>query len=214
MKIAWKNNKKRPLGIISKYPNLPFEQQNDQHNNQEDPSNDPNKNQNHTELNQEEHHEPLDAQSEPSDSSDAAKLFHSFQAEGTKLAEGGKYREALGKWEAALMLMPENAVLHEQKAQVLLEIGDPWNAVKAATRATELKPSWDEAWVTLGRAQLNFGEPDSAIESFDSALAIKPDSEEARDDRHTAMQLVKRRKQLHSSGLSPTRNRYAVGEKT
>ncbi|BBG95563.1 Tetratricopeptide repeat-like superfamily protein [Prunus dulcis] len=143
------------------------------------------------------------------------KLFHSFQAEGTKLAEGGKYREALGKWEAALMLMPENAVLHEQKAQVLLEIGDAWNAVKAATRATELKPSWDEVrMVTLGRAQLNFGEPDSAIESFDSALAIKPDSEEARDDRHTAMQLVKRRKQLHSSGLSPTRNRYAVGEKT
>lgn len=30
-----------------------------------------------------------------------------------------------------------------------------------------------QAWVTLGRAQLNFGEPDSAIESFDRALAIK-----------------------------------------
>jgi predicted Zn-dependent protease len=46
----------------------------------------------------------------------------------------GKYREALGKWEAALNLMPGNAVLHEQKAQVLLEIGDPWSALKAATR--------------------------------------------------------------------------------
>ncbi|KAL4616337.1 hypothetical protein ACB092_07G192100 [Castanea dentata] len=33
-------------------------------------------------------------------------------------------RKALGKWEAALTLIPENAVLHEQKAQVLLEIGD------------------------------------------------------------------------------------------
>lgn len=30
-----------------------------------------------------------------------------------------------------------------------------------------------QAWVTLGRAQLNFGEPDSAIESFDRALAVK-----------------------------------------
>jgi hypothetical protein len=30
-----------------------------------------------------------------------------------------------------------------------------------------------QAWVTLGRAQLNFGEPDSAILSFDKALAIK-----------------------------------------
>lgn len=30
-----------------------------------------------------------------------------------------------------------------------------------------------QAWVTLARAQLNFGEPDKAIESFDKALAIK-----------------------------------------
>lgn len=47
----------------------------------------------------------------------------------------GKYGEALGKWENALTLMPNNAVLHEQKAQVLLEIGDAWSALKAATRA-------------------------------------------------------------------------------
>ncbi|KAM1245718.1 hypothetical protein ACFX2I_004926 [Malus domestica] len=32
---------------------------------------------------------------------------------------------------------------------------------------------FDNAWVTLGRTQLNFGEPDSAIQSFDRALAIK-----------------------------------------
>lgn len=46
----------------------------------------------------------------------------------------GKYREALGKWEAALMLTPDKAVLHEQKAQVLLELGDAWSALKAANR--------------------------------------------------------------------------------
>lgn len=30
--------------------------------------------------------------------------------------------------------MPDRAELHEQKAQVLLEIGEAWNALKAATR--------------------------------------------------------------------------------
>jgi len=30
-----------------------------------------------------------------------------------------------------------------------------------------------QAWVTLDRTQLNFCEPDNAIESFDRALAIK-----------------------------------------
>uniref|UniRef100_A0A2P2LF81 Uncharacterized protein MANES_18G084200 n=1 Tax=Rhizophora mucronata TaxID=61149 RepID=A0A2P2LF81_RHIMU len=78
--------------------------------------------------------------------------------------------------------------------------------------ATALEPSWAEAWVTLGRAQLNFGEPDSAIESFDKASAIKPDSKEARDDRQTALHLVKRIKQLHSSGVDTNRRRYVVGE--
>ncbi|KAJ0939791.1 putative tetratricopeptide-like helical domain superfamily [Helianthus annuus] len=44
----------------------------------------------------------------------------------------GKYHEALGKWEAAITLMPERATLHEQKAQVLLEIGETWKSLTAA----------------------------------------------------------------------------------
>ncbi|KAL6208347.1 hypothetical protein ACLB2K_019298 [Fragaria x ananassa] len=213
MKLAWKNNnKKRPLATVSKYPNLPFDHKNDHPTTQNDTPDKPNGDQNDTELNKEQQPEPNDPSVSGEEDEDVTKLFTSFQSQGTKLAEDGKYREALGKWESALMLMPKSAVLHEQKAQVLIEIGDAWNAIKAATGATELEPSWAEAWVTLGRAQLNFGEPDSAIQSFDKALAIKPDSEEARDDRHTAMNLMKRRKQLHSSGLSPTRNRYAVAD--
>ncbi|XWS25067.1 hypothetical protein CRYUN_Cryun27aG0039200 [Craigia yunnanensis] len=119
--------------------------------------------------------------------SDSKQFAQSFQAQGNQLAE---------------------------KAQVLLEIGDAWSALKSATRATELEPSWAEAWITLGRAQLNFGEPDSAIESFDRALAFKPDSVEAQDDRKTAIHLIKRRKQLHSSGLGTDKSRYMVGDRT
>lgn len=48
--------------------------------------------------------------------------------------QGGKFCEALGKWEVAIRLLPDKAILHEQKAQVLLEIGEAWNALKAATR--------------------------------------------------------------------------------
>ncbi|KAL6511991.1 hypothetical protein OROGR_021588 [Orobanche gracilis] len=150
----------------------------------------------------------------PPDEEDGKRknIAQDFEAQGNKFAEEGKYREALGKWETAITLMPERAVLHEQKAQVLLELGDSWNALKAATRAMELEPRWAEAWITLGRAQLNFGEPDCAIESFDNALAIKPGSE-AKDDRQTALQLVKRRKELHSTGLSCTENRFFVGNR-
>ncbi|XP_020536904.1 tetratricopeptide repeat protein 33 isoform X3 [Jatropha curcas] len=166
MKLTWKKDnksKKRPLAAISKYPNLPFDQQQDF----EESIKTDNKNEDNGNSKQ------VVTSNEPSNSDSDSQLAESFQSQGNKLAEDGKYREALGKWEAALNLMPESAVLHEQKAQVLLEIGDAWNALRAATRASELEPSWAEAWVTLGRAQLNFGEPDSAIKSFDRALAIK-----------------------------------------
>lgn len=43
---------------------------------------------------------------------------------------------------------------------------------------------------------------------------MQPDSEEAQDDRHTASHLIKRRKQLHSAGLSTSQNRYAVSDET
>ncbi|XP_061372194.1 uncharacterized protein LOC133314690 [Gastrolobium bilobum] len=198
MKVTWKNKKKKLcLPALSYFiEDQPFPQKN-----------------NDAEEDGDGLHAPNPEQSQHSDLEKARQLAKEFQAQGDNLAVDGKYREALGKWETALTLAPDVPVLHEQKAQVLLEIGDAWNALKAATRATELEPSWAEAWVTLGRAQLNFGEPDNAIESFDRALALKPDYEETRDDRKTALNLVKKRKQLHSSGLSATQNRYAVGDK-
>ncbi|KAK2399465.1 tetratricopeptide repeat protein [Trifolium repens] len=197
MKVTWKKTKKKKPSLppLSHFTDLPFEHDND-----------PN---NHTPEN-----DDSDGRTVRSPNSDqSTQLAMQFQAQGDKLAMEGKYREALGKWETAITLAPDVPVLHEQKAQVLLEIGEAWNALKAAIRATELKPSWAEAWVTLGRAQLNYGEPDNAIESFDRALALKPDYEEAQDDRKTALRLVKKRKQLHSSGLSDIQNRYTVGDK-
>lgn len=194
MKVTWKNTKKKKpcLPSLSHFTDLPFEQDND------------------TTA----QHDSSDGTTVRStDSEQSSQLATQFQTQGDNLAMEGKYREALGKWEAALTLAPDVPALHEQKAQVLLEIGDAWNALKAASRATELKPSWAEAWVTLGRAQLNYGEPDNAIESFDRALALKPDYEEAQDDRKTASRLIKKRKQLHSSGLSEIQNRYTVGDK-
>ncbi|KAL5704490.1 hypothetical protein ACHQM5_022914 [Ranunculus cassubicifolius] len=139
-------------------------------------------------------------------------VAQSLQQQGNILAEDGRFKEALGKWESAIHLVPDTAVLHEQKAQVLLEIGDAWAALKAATRASELEPTWAEAWITLARTQLNFGEPDAAIKSLDKALALKPDCKEAQVDLQTAMNLVKKRKQLQLSGLSANENRFIVGE--
>ncbi|CAN1239826.1 Tetratricopeptide repeat protein 33 [Linum grandiflorum] len=203
MKVTWKKekvNKKRPLAAISKHPNLPFDH-------------DGNLEPNHTSSNSNDYHDDS-VNADGQKQTDAGEPSDSDSSRVNWFSKEGRYREALGKWEAALTLMPENAVLHEQKAQVLLEIGDTWSGLKAATRMSYSFLTSIEAWVTLGRAQLNFGEPDDAIESFDKALAIQPDSKEAQADRRTASQLVKKRKQLQSTGLSVDTNRYVVQDNT
>ncbi|XP_026445643.1 tetratricopeptide repeat protein 33-like [Papaver somniferum] len=225
MKISWKSKQKsgskRSLPLVS--PNLPFESAEEEDGN----CNNNNKTSNVTEAsnttieeqNKKKKLDHTETDNHKTLTSSVAvpedlHLSQTFQSQGNKLAEDGRYKEALTKWEAALTLTPDRAVLHEQKAQILLEIGETWNALKAATRATELEPSWSEAWVTLARTQLNFGEPDASIESLDKALAIQPDSKEAQDDRETALHLVKKRKQLHESGLNETDIHYTVGDRS
>lgn len=135
-----------------------------------------------------------------------------LQSQGNSLAEEGKYVAALGKWEAALALTPERAVLHEQKAQVLLEISETWKALQAATRATELQPSWPEAWVTLSRAQLNFGEPELSVQSAKKALELQPNCKDAQDDMGAAVHLIANKRQLEQNGLKVAQFRYTVGD--
>lgn len=74
MKLTWKKDnksKKRPLAALSKYPNLPFDQQDqeDAHQNNKDDDNSDNK------------------QDKPLDSEPNKQLAESFQAQGNRLAE-------------------------------------------------------------------------------------------------------------------------------
>ena len=41
---------------------------------------------------------------------------------------------------------------------------------QAAEAACELRPEWECGFVTLGRAQLNFGEPAMALKSFQRVI--------------------------------------------
>lgn len=50
----------------------------------------------------------------------AQAVSERLQEEGCKLAEAGRYKQALAKWDQALLLTPDCAVLFELKAQVYL----------------------------------------------------------------------------------------------
>ena len=91
---------------------------------------------------------------------------------GNLAADREEWSSALIHWDAALRQNPEHQIaarLLEAKAQVLLELGRTFEAIKSSTAATELAPNFAAAFLTLGRAQLNFGEPGYAIHSLERA---------------------------------------------
>lgn len=102
---------------------------------------------------------------------DAARAL---QARGNAHAEAGRLAEALGAWAAGLSAQPparERARLHESRAQVRMLRGEWFAAVEEAAAAAAAQPAWPAAHATLGRAQLNLGEPSLAVRTLQTALA-------------------------------------------
>ncbi|GLI59001.1 hypothetical protein VaNZ11_000824 [Volvox africanus] len=107
--------------------------------------------------------------------SDPIALAADLKERGQEHATHGRFSEARSLLGQAVRLVPGRADLHKLHAQVLMEMGYTWEAVRAATRAVELQPEWAEAHVTLARAQRNLGEPVLAEASFKRALEHEPE---------------------------------------
>lgn len=123
---------------------------------------------------------------------DCSMKSQRLKDEGALLAEQGRHWEAIKKWDDAIQLTPENASLYEMKSQVLTILHEVFPAVKAAEMAVKLRPVWWEAWQTLGRAQLNLGEVDLAVRSFQIAIHLCPsESSLWQDDLKWACRLQK-----------------------
>jgi len=126
--------------------------------------------------------------------------FDRLKNEGVSLAECGKFWQAIGRWDEALSLDPRDAVVHEMKAQALVQLHEWLPAIQAATRAVERSGNWAEAHQTLGRAQLGLGEVKLAVRSFSVALHLNPADEELRqEDLSWAVKLKEEYRKLASS---------------
>ncbi|XP_058536058.1 tetratricopeptide repeat protein 33 [Ochotona princeps] len=124
-----------------------------------------------------------------------AERSKQLKDEGASLAENKRYREAIQRWDEALHLTPNEAALHEMKAQVLMSLHEIFPAVHAAEMAVQCNPHSWESWQTLGRAQLGLGEILLAIRSFQVALHIYPMNPEIwKEDLSWARTLLEQQK--------------------
>lgn len=80
--------------------------------------------------------------------------------------------KALLKWDEALDIDPSISLLHELKAQVLMEMGEYSMALPEAQQAVELDEQWSDAHFTLGRVYVNLGELELAQTCMDAALKL------------------------------------------
>jgi len=109
---------------------------------------------------------------------DGRARFERLKLEGSCLAEEGRFWEALGRWQEALELQPNNARVWEMRAQALVALHEWDGAVEAAEKATAFENTWWVGYQTLGRAHLGLGHLEAARTCFQKAVHLNPVEEE------------------------------------
>ncbi|MGJ3247078.1 MAG: tetratricopeptide repeat protein [Elainellaceae cyanobacterium] len=112
--------------------------------------------------------------------------------------EAGEFEQALASLNRALRLKPDEAIAHYYRGQALEGIGGYDNAVLAYDQALASlsNPQTDLAarvWIHRGNALRILKRPQEALESYDQAIAIQPQSSQALSHRAVILAMLKRR---------------------
>jgi tetratricopeptide (TPR) repeat protein len=118
--------------------------------------------------------QPIDA---PKDS--ALGNFHELIAEGRKLTEQERHKEALSKFRRALIINPYDEMAICLKAQAHYELGERDKAINTMSQILNKHPDFLPAWFTLANVTLKHKEYTDAADCFRKVLEIQPDNTEA-----------------------------------
>jgi tetratricopeptide (TPR) repeat protein len=118
-----------------------------------------------------------------------------YKSLGCEYAESGgeeNMRKALVHFEKGLVLDPSNYFLWELKSQILLFFDKYLPAIAAAEEVVRLAPSWPEGFVTLARAQREFGEIELAHANMQKAAVLNTVNTEYAEELQEIEEIVKR----------------------
>ncbi|WP_027797103.1 tetratricopeptide repeat protein [Paraburkholderia acidipaludis] len=98
-----------------------------------------------------------------------------------------RHREALGRANQALALMPNFVDALTNRGMALGALDMPAEALESLDRALALKPEMPEAWNNRSCVLRDLGRPEEAVTNCDRALALRPDYAEAWSNRGNAL---------------------------
>lgn len=102
-----------------------------------------------------------------------------WDALGVALQRSGEWAASADAFATSITLAPRAAGIWSNAAVNALECGDAEEAVRRATRATELKPDLVEGHLVRGNALNTIGSAETAVAAFETALRLRPGFAEA-----------------------------------
>ena len=110
-----------------------------------------------------------------------------YSSLGFALQNAGRTQEAIGCYEQALRVRPDDAPTHFNLATALEEGGRVQEAIGQYEQALQLNPNYPEAHNNLGLALERLGRTSEAIEHYERALRLNPNMAEAHNNLGLAL---------------------------
>jgi len=98
---------------------------------------------------------------------------------GLALQIAGRIEEAIGQYEQALQVAPDDAEAHYNLGVALEQMGRVPEAIEHYEQALRLRPEYAAAYSNLGSISLRLGKVPEAIAQYERALQFEPDMAEA-----------------------------------
>ncbi|RNC60228.1 stress-inducible protein STI1-like [Trypanosoma cruzi] len=110
--------------------------------------------------------------------------FEELRLKGNEAFKAKKYEDAIDCYTKAIDMSPESevaAALYSNRAACWQNMGNAANALKDAESCILLKPSWLKGYYRKGSALESMQRYDEALEAFQRASKLEPESEEISD---------------------------------
>ena len=110
-----------------------------------------------------------------------------------------KYEKAIGCYDKALEINPNDAEAWNNKGYVLDELGRYEEAIECYDKALDINQNFAEAWNNIGVVLCSLGKYEEAIECYDKALKINPNNAKAWNNKGNALNKLGRYKEAVES---------------